>query len=159
MAIAVPAVALASSGGRSAVATPRCTAAHTHVWLALSPNGAAGTIFYPVEFTNLGSTTCTLRGYPGVAAINGAGSKLGRAASRIGVPVTTVTLKPDQTAHANLGIEETGAVICRPVNAAGLQVFAPGQTVRQIVSNFTFKACRHKVYLRVFPVTPGIGVP
>jgi hypothetical protein len=158
-AIAVPAVALASSGGRSVAAAPRCAAANTFVWLALSPNGAAGTIYYPVEFTNLGGTTCTLRGYPGVAAINGAGLKLGRAASRIGATVTTVTLKPHQTAHANLGIEETGAVICHPVNAAGLQVYAPSQKVRRIVSNFTFQACRHKLYLRVFPVTPGIGVP
>jgi hypothetical protein len=159
VAIAVPAIALASSGGRSAAAAPRCAAASTYVWLALSPNGAAGTIYYPVEFTNVGSTTCTLSGYPGVAAINGAHLKLGRPATRIGVTAHTVTLKPHQTAHALLGVEETGAVGCPPVTAAGLQVYAPNQTVRQIVGSFTFQACRHKVYLRVYPVTPGIGVP
>ncbi len=158
LAIGIPAIALASSGSRSA-ASPRCTAARTYVWLALSPNGAAGTIYYPVEFTNLGSTTCTLSGYPGVAAINGADHKLGGAATRIGVTAHTVTLRPHQTAHALLGIEETGAVGCHAVTAAGLQVYPPNQKVRQIVGSFTFQACRHKVYLRVYPVTPGIGVP
>ncbi len=159
LAIGIPAIALASSGGRSVAATPRCTAAHTYVWLALSPNGAAGTIYYPVEFTNLGSTKCTLAGYPGVAAINSADHKLGRAATRVGVPAHTVTLQPHQTAHAILGIEETGAVGCHAVTAAGLQVYPPNQTVRQVVGSFTFRACGHKVYLRIYPVTPGIGVP
>jgi hypothetical protein len=140
-------------------AAPRCTAASTYVWLALSPNGAAGTIYYPVEFTNLGSTTCTLSGYPGVAAISGSDHKLGRAAIRIGVTAHTVTLKPHQSAHATLGIEETGAVGCRAVTAAGLQVYAPNQTARKIIGSFTFRACQRKVYLRVYPVTPGIGVP
>jgi Protein of unknown function (DUF4232) len=157
-AIAVPAIALASVGGKSA-ATPHCTSTNTFVWLALAPNGAAGTIYYPLEFTNLGSATCTLTGYPGVAAINGAGHKLGPAAVRVGAPVHTLTLKAHQTVHAVLGIEETGAVGCHAVTAAGLQVYPPNQKGRQVVASFTFMACPHKVYLRIYPVTPGIGVP
>jgi hypothetical protein len=158
VAVGVPAVALASSSGRS-VAAPQCSAADTHVWLALSPNGAAGTIYYPVEFTNLGSTACTLSGYPGVAAINSTDHKLGHAAVRLPATAHTITLKAHQTAHALLGIEETGAVGCHAVTASGLQVYPPNQTVRQVVSSFTFSACAHAVYLRVYPVTGGIGVP
>ena len=52
LAAGVPAVAIASS---SAPATPRCNASNTYVWFGLSPNGAAGTIYYPVEFTNVSS--------------------------------------------------------------------------------------------------------
>src|SRR5579871_6870941 len=29
-------------------------------------NGAAGTLYYPVDFTNVSSAACTLYGYPGV---------------------------------------------------------------------------------------------
>jgi hypothetical protein len=146
-------------GGKSGAATPRCTSTNTFVWLALAPNGAAGTVYYPLEFTNLGSTTCTLTGYPGVAAVNGAGHKLGPAALRTGMPVHTVTLKAHQTVHAMLGISDTGAVGCHAVTAAGLQVYPPNQTVRQVVHSFTFMACPHKAYLHVSPVAPGIGVP
>jgi hypothetical protein len=158
--IGVPAIALASSGGRAVAATPRCTAANTYVWLALSPNGAAGTIYYPVEFTNLGSTTCTLSGYPGVAAINGSDHQLGPAATRVGAPAHTITLKPHQTAHAMLGIVEKGIIAgCHTATAAGLQVYPPNQKVKQFVGSFTFSACKNKVYLHVFPVAAGIGVP
>jgi hypothetical protein len=159
VAIGVPAVALASSGARTLAAAPQCRTAHTHVWLALSPNGAAGTIYYPVEFTNLGSAACTLSGYPGVAAIDSAGHELGHPAVRVTVTAHTITLRPNQTVHAMLGIEETGAVGCHTVTAFGLQVYPPNQKVRQLVTSFTFSACRHRIYLRIYPVTRGIGVP
>jgi hypothetical protein len=160
VAIGVPAVALASSSARSVAATPRCSAAHTLVWLALSPNGAAGTIYYPVEFTNLGSTKCTLAGFPGVAAIGKSGHKLGQAARRIKVTAHTITLKPHQTAHALLGVEDAGIIGgCHTATAAGLQVFPPNQTVKQTVGSFTFTACTNRSYLVIYPVTAGIGVP
>lgn len=37
-------------------------------------NGAAGTVFYPVEFTNTSSTACTMYGYPGVAFVTKPGA-------------------------------------------------------------------------------------
>ncbi len=160
VAIGVPAVALASSGARSVAATPQCTAGSTYVWLALAPNGAASTIYYPVEFTNLGSTKCTLSGYPGVAAIGKSGTQLGPAARRLKNTVHTITLKPHQTAYALLGIEEATIVGgCHTATAFGLQVYPPNQTVKQIVTSFTFSACSNKVDLYVYPVKAGIGVP
>jgi hypothetical protein len=160
VAIGVPAVALASSSARSMAAIPRCTAAHTLVWLALNPNGAAGTIYYPVEFTNLGSTTCTLSGYPGVAALNKAGHQLGPAASRVKITAHTITLKPHQTAHALLGIVSKGIVGgCHNATGVGLQVYPPNQKVKRTVSSFTFPACTNKPFLSVYPVVAGIGVP
>ena len=160
-AIGVPAAALASSASRSVAATPpRCTAADTYVWLALSPNGAAGTIYYPVEFTNLGSTTCTLSGYPGVAAIGSTYHQLGPAAGRVTMTAHTVTLKAHQTAFAAIGIVEKGIIAgCHNATAFGLQVYPPDEKVKQFVSSFTFSACTNKVYMHVFPVKAGIGVP
>jgi len=160
VAIGVPAVALASSGARSVAATPQCTAGSTYVWLALAPNGAAGTICYPVEFTNLGSTKCTLSGFPGVAAIRKSGTQLGPAARRIKITVHTITLKPHQTAYALLGISDPGNFTgCHHATAFGLQVYPPNQTVKQMVSSFTYSLCTNKPYLHVYPVRAGIGVP
>jgi len=160
VAIGVPAVAFASSGSPSSAAAKPCAQSSTYVWLALSPNGAAGTIYYPVEFTNLGSTTCTLFGFPGVSAINSKGHQLGFAATRVYTPAHAVTLKHGQTAHALLGIAETGLFTsCHVATAFGLKVYPPGQKVKQFVSGFTFQTCTNQHVLSVYPVTPGIGVP
>ncbi|HUB39579.1 MAG TPA: DUF4232 domain-containing protein [Streptosporangiaceae bacterium] len=158
LAAGVPAVATASS---SAPATPRCNGSDTYVWFALSPNGAAGTIYYPVEFTNVGSKACTLTGYPGVSAVSKSARQIGLAATRVkSVTVHTVTVKPHQTVHAVLGVVEPGLITgCHDAAADGLKVYPPNEKSRMLVLNFSFTACKNKPFLRVYPVTQGIGVP
>jgi Protein of unknown function (DUF4232) len=130
------------------------------VWFALAPSGAAGTIYYPVEFTNIGTQTCYLFGYPGVAAINAKDKQLGPAAGRFSATPKRITLKHNQTAHALLGIVEAGVIGgCKAGTGAGLQVYPPNQTARQFVSSFRFSLCTNKVYMHVYPVTSGVGVP
>jgi hypothetical protein len=155
----VPAVALASS---SAPAVKPCTAPDTYVWFGLAPNGAAGTIYYPVEFSNTGSKTCTLRGFPGVAAITKSGKQLGKAAARFTVAVHTVTLKPNQTAHALIGIIDDPAGVvsgCHGATAYGFQVYPPGQARKQLITDFGYPACTNKVFMHLYPVQSGVGVP
>lgn len=161
LAIGTPAVALAASSGPLAGATtPRCNNSDTYVWFALSPNGAAGTIYYPVEFTNTGSRACTLAGFPGVSAISKSDRQLGQAAIRVKVTAHTVTIKPGQTAHAMLGIVEAGVIGgCHNATAFGLKVYPPNEKSKQLVLSFTFSVCKNKGSMRVYPVTPGIGVP
>jgi hypothetical protein len=164
VAAVLPAVAQASSAGHQAASAPQCKAQDTYVWLALAQNGAAGTLYYPVEFTNVGSQACWLYGYPGVAAVNTSQHQVGPAASRVGATPHKVTLKRDQTAHALLGITEAdiiGGCHVKTISGlgAGIQVYPPNQKQRQIVPDFAFQACTNKVYLHVYPVTPGIGVP
>src|ERR1700751_4560834 len=44
--------------------------------VSLGPaNGAAGTVFYPLNFVNTGKLGCTLRGYPGVSAVTRSGQQ------------------------------------------------------------------------------------
>jgi len=158
--IFVPAVALAASGSHARAAAQPCAESSTYVWLALAPQGAAGTIYYPVEFTNIGSTTCTLRGFPGVSAITKTDHQLGPAAGRITTSVRTDTLKPGQTVNALLGIVEPGIIAgCHGATAFGLKVYPPNQKEREFVGSFTFSACTNKVFLHVYPVAAGIGVP
>ncbi|MDQ6778933.1 MAG: DUF4232 domain-containing protein, partial [Actinomycetota bacterium] len=57
----------------TAASTPKCATSGLVVWLNTQGNGAAGSIFYALELTNLSGQTCTLNGYAGVSAVDLAG--------------------------------------------------------------------------------------
>jgi hypothetical protein len=161
-AVLVPTVALASAGsGRAAPqAVPQCTSGSTYVWFADAQNGATGHLYYPVEFTNIGSHACYLYGFPGVQGLTSTLKGIGPAAGRAKVTPHRVTVGRNQTVHATLSIVNYGFIAgCTQVTGAGLGVYPPNQKLRQYVMNFTFPACKNKAYLQIYPVTPGIGVP
>lgn len=112
-----------------------------------SSNGAAGTIYYDIVFTNVGSGTCFLQGYPGVSLVSAgaaAGSQIGADAKRdVVTPTRQIMLAAGQTAHAVLGVAEAGnfpASKCNPVTAHWLKVFPPDQTVAAYAP-FTTQTC------------------
>ncbi|HEY6524908.1 MAG TPA: DUF4232 domain-containing protein [Solirubrobacteraceae bacterium] len=165
-AIAAAGVALSLAGGpaaaatsASAAATPACQTGGLVVWVNTQGNGTAGTIFYTLNFTNLSGHSCTLRGFPGVSAVNLHGKTLGKAAARVsGQAVKNVTLTNGHTAHAVLGIVDIGALpttTCPPTTAAGLRVFPPNQKASKVIP-FPFPACGGTggpAFLRIRPVT------
>jgi hypothetical protein len=138
LALGVGAAAWATSSASAAPAapaasTPRCTAADLSVWLNLGEaNAAAGTAFYPLEFTNVSHHACHLFGYPGVSALNNNSKQLGNAAGRNArFKAATVTIAAGGTAHADLGWVDVGnfpASGCKPTTATFVRVFAPGAT-------------------------------
>ena len=105
---------------------------------------SAGSVFYELKFTNLSGRTCHLRGFPGVSAVDLAGHRVGRAASRShATRVRTIVLAHGATATATLQIVEAGNFspsACHQVTAAGLRVFPPNQTASKVVP-FPFRAC------------------
>jgi Protein of unknown function (DUF4232) len=155
-------VALASSGSAQA-AVPACNASDLGAWVAVDQgNGAAGTIYYPLELTNLSGRTCTLHGFPGVAATGANGHQLGSAAFRDYVsPVRTVVLAPGATAHALLGwsdAEVTTAPGCHPVQAFELSIIPPNQRTATHAA-FSVRACSRAgaPFLKIGPVEAGVG--
>src|SRR5438067_7673427 len=63
-----------SSGGPAALR--RCTTASLRVGVSTSAGGAAaGTTYYPVEFTNVSGQRCGLYGFPGGSFVTGPGGK------------------------------------------------------------------------------------
>ncbi|MFE2029109.1 DUF4232 domain-containing protein, partial [Streptomyces hygroscopicus] len=48
-------------------------------------------MYLPLVFTNKGTTTCTLTGYPGVSLVDSAGSPIGDPATRRGTTRPTVS--------------------------------------------------------------------
>ena len=150
-AIVVAHTALAAS------ASGRCTTGRTVVWLDTQGNGGAGSVFYSLRFTNFADHPCTLTGFPGVSAVDLAGHQLGRAGSRTPSPVATVSLASGATVSAEIRIAQVvnfPTAACKPVNAAGLRVYPPGQTAAKVVP-FPFKACSRSgpVYLNVKAVS------
>jgi len=145
-------------------AVPACTAADLGAWVAITQgNGAAGSIYYPLQFTNLSRHACAMRGFPGVSAIDRNGHQLGspaRWATR--VPARTVVLAPGATAHTILqysDVEVTTAPGCHPVfSTFELRVYPPGQYGATYAA-FGLEACSHAgpIYMGVEPIVPGVG--
>jgi len=162
----------ASAASTATAATPQCTAAigqngNVSVWVSDGQgNGAAGTIYYPLEFTNLSKHACSMHGFPGVSAISRAGKQLGSPAnweSGGGFGTSrTVVVAPGATVHAILAyhdVEVSTASGCDPVNTtAELRVYPPNER-GAAYAFFDLEACSHAgpVYLSVGPIKPGVG--
>jgi uncharacterized protein DUF4232 len=155
----------ASDTGRaSSAAVPACTAGDLGVWVAVSQgNGAAGSVFFPLQFTNLSRHACAMRGFPGVSAIDRNGHQLGSPASwNHAVPARTVVLAAGATAHTILRYSDVAVTTspgCRPVfSTFELRVYPPGQRSATDAA-FDLEACSHAgpIYLSVEPILPGVG--
>jgi hypothetical protein len=158
----------ASSGGGSSIvltssATPKCATSGLAVWLGVGAGGAAaGSTYYPLEFTNVSGSSCHLFGYPGVSASSG--HQVGKAADRNpSSSAQTVVLAPGATAHALLQVTDVSnfpASSCKPVTASGLQVYPPDQFSAAFIP-FPLRACSgtSETFLSVSPVQPSVGVP
>ena len=156
----------------ASAAIPQCTAAvgqegNVSAWVAGDQgNGAAGTIYYPLEFTNLSGRTCSMRGFPGVSAISRDGKQLGSPASwesggGLGTP-RTVNVAPGATVHAILAYHDAAVSTesgCDPVNTTfDLRVYPPDDRGATLAF-FDLEACSHAgpIYLSVGPIKPGVG--
>lgn len=121
------------------------------------PQGAAGTVFYPLILKNSGGSTCSMSGYPGVSFIAGSDNHpVGAAAAQESDTVGTVVIDPGQATSANLGIANAGNFPedCNPAPVSGLQVTLPGQSDPVIVGHAD-TACASSTYstLRIGPFT------
>jgi Protein of unknown function (DUF4232) len=120
-----------AGGSGAAAAGTECTAAHLAI--AYTDNkqirqGALAGMSHAdnvVTFTNTGSATCRIQGYPGMAALNAAGKQIQQAARASVGKVPLVTLAPGQVASAE--ITGNTASCTKPASVPGLLVTAPDQ--------------------------------
>jgi len=95
-----------------------------------------------LQLRNIGSSACTLYGYPGVSWVAGADShQVGAAAVRQADPAgsaeKTVTLAPGALASAPLDIVDAAVFSpsqCKPVPVRGLRVYPPGEKAALFLS-------------------------
>jgi Protein of unknown function (DUF4232) len=164
-------VALTSEKNRATqhTAAPRppiagAACAESGLRISLGPGARVTTVItrYPLDFTNVSDSPCTLAGYPEVSAYRGDGIQVGPVAAQdTSVADIRVLLAPGETAHAALDAQ-TPAARCRPVSASGLRVVTPGQTgaryVRRALTACAARASRGGDYLSVRAIQPGTGI-
>jgi hypothetical protein len=165
-----PASAAPASPSQAGSGAAGLTACRTAALLITVDNsqagGAAGSTYYPLNFTNTSPVTCELYGYPGVSFVSapvGTGRQIGVAAQRSRTFAKVgVRLAPGGTAHAWLQVTVAAnypASSCQPVTADWLRVYPPGETVPGYVDR-TFSACSSTstALLTVLPVRAGKGL-
>ncbi len=151
----------------SSVSTPAgpgpCPTGALGIRLGVS-QGAAGSVYQVIDFTNIGTTACSLYGYPGVSLTAG---KAG-ARDQVGLPAAEdhstarvlVTLAPRATASALLRIVDAlnyPPARCKPVTTDYIQVYPPNQTTPAYVQ-YRSKACSKPVRtLGIGAVRAGAG--
>jgi hypothetical protein len=159
----------------SPAAPPTSPAASAHVagvppcptsqlTVSLGPSqGTAGSVIETIDFTNNGSSNCTLYGYPGVSLQGGSPvAQIGAAAARTTTTAASlITLIPGAVANAQLQVTVAGnypASTCNPVPATSLLVYPPGQTVAASVAYTTTGCSATSVaLLHVSAVQSGAG--
>jgi hypothetical protein len=92
-------------------------------------DSAAGTTYRQLRFTNRGTRTCTIQGFPGVSYVAGAdGHQVGPAAFRDGTKGGAISLKPGAMVYAPVGfvqVRNYDPAVCKPVSVRGLRVYPP----------------------------------
>ena len=143
---------------------PMCTASNLAVWVNLEQaNAAAGTGYYPLEFTNISGHACGTGGYPGVSATGANGKQLGDAAGRNSIyRAQSVTIPAGGTVHAlfSWGSAEVSTSGCKPEVAQELKVYPPNSRTA-ISTFFDLPACTvggSHVYLHVSVIVPGTNI-
>ena len=154
----VPATGAASPTAAGAAACPTRS-------LGVKPGlaqGAAGSTFQVIDFTNISNATCMLYGYPGVSLAGGKPvTQIGRAAAESHTaPRTPVTLAPGAVANALLRIVHAvnfPAAKCHLVTADYLQIYPPNQTT-PVYLHYTSQTCAKPVQiLTIGVVQAGSG--
>jgi hypothetical protein len=133
--------------------------------LGLKPGlsqGAAGSVYQVLDFTNISNVTCTLYGYPGVALAGGQPvTQVGLAAHEDPTtPRKLVTLAPGQVANALLRVVDAlnfPASRCGPVKTQWLQVYPPNQTTPIYLAYKTTGCSKPVRILTVSVVQSGSG--
>lgn len=121
----------------AAPATPRCASESLAMSVGQS-DGTAGTVYYPLVFTNVTKQSCTVEGTPAVRASTGINSMgglfLGRPALVVNKGVARygdqITLRPGQRASAAFGVVDTGnftPATCVAKNASSVSVSFMGR--------------------------------
>lgn len=149
-----------AAAGTSAPGTPGCSTAHLRASIG-GGEGAAGSVYDTIVFTNTGGSRCTLYGYPGVSLANSGGP--------IGAPATrdrsqspsVVTLAPGAKASAVLRVvnaQNYPSSTCKPDSSSFLLIYPPNQT-QAIDVPYKSMGCQNSSVkvLTIRPVAPGAG--
>lgn len=124
------------TGGGGTNGVPRCTSAELSLTLGQGDAGA-GSVYRPLVFTNKGTRTCELTGFPGVSYVAGDdGHQVGPAAVMNGPHGPEISMAPGRSSQAQVQFVQVAnfdAAVCTPTAVRGLRVYPPGETASMFV--------------------------
>jgi hypothetical protein len=156
-AVALPLMTRAATAGAN---TPKSCAPSQITVTRGTPNGAAGTIYYPIVFTNTGPT-CTIFGAPAIQPV------AGKARYRVGPPARNLsmglmpaihTLKSGRSVAADVGFGENSnypVARCKPKRVSGVLVTLGSFVSRRFVA-LGQSVCTLRSSVTTRLVTPGV---
>lgn len=156
-----PTPAAGQASPTAAGAAPACPTRSLGLKLGLA-QGAAGSTYQAIDFTNISNATCTLYGYPGVSLAGGKPvTQIGLAAAEShATPRKLITLTPGAVANAVLQIAHAvnfPAARCQPVTADYLQIYPPNRTTPAYL-HYSSQTCAKPVQvLTISVVQAGSG--
>jgi hypothetical protein len=120
----------------SAPVVSRCLSSNLKLTLGIG-QGAAGTTYQTIVFTNDGTSACELHGYPGVSYVDASGALIGEPASEDAGKRKTITLAASG-GQANAVLRAPDALnfppsSCHKTTSDRLRVYPPGETVALFV--------------------------
>ncbi|MCD2191135.1 DUF4232 domain-containing protein [Actinomycetospora soli] len=144
-----------------AVSLPVCRTSSLSVTLGPGEGTTSGTVYRPVNFTNIGSSPCRLQGFPGVSHVAGDdGHQVGRAGAWVGPRGDRVVLEPAASAHSIISVTDADLVdrdTCRPTGVRGIRVYPPGNQAAAFLPSPGVSCSADIGTMRVRSVTPGRG--
>lgn len=136
-----------------------CASAQLSVSLGQA-DGAAGTSYTPLIFTNTSGSTCTLNGHPGVSYVTGdTGQQVGAPAVREGSG-TTVLLRPGAQANSRLSSVNVESTPCDRQPVSGFRIYPPDQTAALFLPSRQpgGVVCANATRLTIGPVQAGVSL-
>ena len=136
--------------------TPGCATSQLEAELGQT-NAGAGQIYQPLVLRNTSSSTCTVKGFPGVSLLDGSGTQLGQPATREGNEGGEVRLAAGGVASATLHTtnQGIGGQACTPPSAQ-VKVFPPDQTAALTISA-QYTACGGFTVTTLAPGDTGVA--
>lgn len=118
---------------------PVCQVGNMHLSIG-QVTGGAGSLSYPIQFTNTGTHSCVLRGYPGVSILDLKHRQIGEPATRNPHSVPNVSVHAGQTVYATLRTNNRDvAMACRPTSAY-IRVYPPA-SFRSTLIPYRLRIC------------------
>jgi hypothetical protein len=152
----------------AATATPGQASAHTtspapcqtkNLYIGASKGSSgAGSYYGELRFTNTGTSTCSLTGYPGVSFTTRSHHQIGRSAHRVHGRVHVITLKPGWEASALYRLTNPSLFpgsACHQKTSAYIKVYPPNQTAPVYVPKKARLCSTSKGRPGVYRIVPG----
>lgn len=130
----------------------RCATSMLSVALT-DTEGAAGTVYSHLAFTNISVQPCTLAGYPAVTFVDDGGLSIGAPVSKVPGDARIVTLEPGSSAASVFALHNAYVATtdgCQPTQATGMLVFPPNASTYGFSVTSPSRVCSN-------PSTDGSG--